>query len=102
VLLTGPCNAKPRAVSGAQWPENEPGRLDHLNRLYRQAAERHRREVRMIDLAARACPGGKIDPRLRQDDGVHFSIAGAEAIRAWLYPQLAVLAAAPAVSAGVR
>jgi peptidoglycan/LPS O-acetylase OafA/YrhL len=92
VFLTAPCNERPRGITGAVPPENDPKRLRHLNAAYRAAAARHPGQATVIDLAAHVCPGGEMDRSLRAEDAVHFSSAGAGAVRAWLFPQLAASA----------
>jgi hypothetical protein len=92
VFLTAPCNDRARDITGAKPPENDTRRLDHINDLYRQAAERHADAAAVVDLAAFACPEGHFRKELRGGDGVHFTSDGAAEVRAWLYPQLEALA----------
>jgi peptidoglycan/LPS O-acetylase OafA/YrhL len=96
-LLTAPCNQRPEALSGDKLPEDQPARIDHLNDLYRAAAARHPDAAAVVDLHEHVCPRGAYAAdldgvALRADDGVHFTPAGADEIRRWLYPQLVALA----------
>jgi hypothetical protein len=96
VILGPPCNQRSADITGAEPPENQSERLDHLTKLYRAAAARSGERVSFIDLNGFVCPGGsflkdKNGVELREDDGVHFTPDGAELVRSWLYPQLVKL-----------
>jgi peptidoglycan/LPS O-acetylase OafA/YrhL len=94
-LLTVPCNDSPDPVSGPTKPENDGDRVDHLNQLYRQAAERHPDSTTLIDLHGYLCPGGRYLSSLHgtdlRIDGVHLTPGGAALVRKWLFPQLDAL-----------
>jgi peptidoglycan/LPS O-acetylase OafA/YrhL len=95
-ILTVPCNDRPDTVSGDQLPENDPTRVAHLNGLYVAAVRRNPQAAALIDLDSFVCPGGKfVSTRngvsVRADDGVHFSVDGAQLTGTWLIPRLQAL-----------
>jgi lysophospholipase L1-like esterase len=92
-LLTAPCNERPDTVTGDPLPENDNTRIDHLNQLYRQAVKRNPDAAAVVDLHGYLCPNDKFlttrdGVTLREDDGVHFSDAGATLTSKWLLPRL--------------
>jgi peptidoglycan/LPS O-acetylase OafA/YrhL len=94
-LLTVPCNQGPDPVSGPAHPENDDSRVDHLNQLYRQAAQRHADTTTLIDLHGYLCPNGNYLSTLHgtdlRIDGIHLTPEGAALVRKWLIPQLDAL-----------
>jgi peptidoglycan/LPS O-acetylase OafA/YrhL len=96
VFLTAPCNERAEGLGGGGLPENDEKRIDHLNDLYRQAAERSPDQAGVVDLHGLVCPGGRyaeeVDGVPMRSDGVHFTDAAAGYIRDWLYPRLLTLA----------
>ncbi|HEU5308193.1 MAG TPA: acyltransferase family protein [Acidimicrobiia bacterium] len=94
-LLTVPCNQRPDPVSGPEPPENDRDHVDHLNQLYREAAQRHPDSTTLIDLHGYLCPNGKYLSTLHgtdlRIDGVHLTPDGAALVRKWLFPQLDAL-----------
>jgi peptidoglycan/LPS O-acetylase OafA/YrhL len=74
-------------VGWADMDENDPSRVDGLNRIVAEVIG-DRAGFRMLDLAAwtRTLPGGEFDPDLR--DGVHYSWGAAERLGDWLVPEI--------------
>jgi hypothetical protein len=74
-------------VAWADMDENDPARVDRLNRIVAEVV-RDRPGFRMLDLAAwtRTLPGGEFAPELR--DGVHFRWRAAEQLGDWLVPEI--------------
>ncbi len=73
----------------ADYPANEPARIERVNQIVREVA-RTRPWMVVIDLAQRASqfPGGEFDETYRPD-GVHFTTSSGERlIREWLGQQL--------------
>jgi peptidoglycan/LPS O-acetylase OafA/YrhL len=96
-VLTAPCNQRAELLTIPDPPENDEGRIAHLNGLLAAAVDRHPRQASLIDLHGLVCPGGEFRARLgevqiRHEDGVHFTAEGATLLRGLVFPQLAELA----------
>ncbi|MDQ6696516.1 MAG: acyltransferase family protein [Actinomycetota bacterium] len=94
VLLTTPYSDPLERPDGGRWPEDDPRRVDAFNRIVREVASRHRREVSVFELGQELSPGGHfaqvIDGvTVRSPDGVHISGGGARRVARVLMPQLA-------------
>ncbi len=78
-----------------------PARVRAANRVLRDLARENAGRMKLVDLDAFLCPGGRyhrsqdgVDPV--RVDGVHFSPAGSDLVGRWLAPQLRPDAGAPA------
>jgi len=95
-ILTAPCNQRAEAITGVEPPENDGDRVAHLNRLFQAGADRHPGTATSIDLHELVCPDRRylssLDGVALRQDGVHFTLHGAERLRALLYPRLGALA----------
>ncbi|MFB0619238.1 SGNH hydrolase domain-containing protein [Streptomyces sp. AGS-58] len=85
---TEPYNHRGERPDGGVWPEDQPQRVDHWNRLLRQVAGRRRGTVGILDLGRRLCPQGtftwQVDGVQVRSDGVHLTPEGVR----WLQPSL--------------
>ena len=90
VILTQPAWADPSNVS-------RPTQRDESYLLYntflRKFADMHKRNVSIIDLAARVCPGGPpcssvVGGVWAREDGLHYGPAGSLWVARWLMPKL--------------
>lgn len=92
VILTSPCYRR-TGVNDVDLPENSDRRIDHLNDLYREAADRSAGTISVIDLHRFICPNDNFletrdNVSLRSADGIHFSDTGARLTLDWLVPQI--------------
>jgi peptidoglycan/LPS O-acetylase OafA/YrhL len=70
------------------YPDNDRARADRLNGILRDVVGGHD-GMSIVDVHGwlHAMPGGETDPDLRVD-GVHWSMAGSNALAEWLVPQV--------------
>jgi hypothetical protein len=94
MLVTSPC-FKPRdlGVDAAADVRLNPQRVDELNDLYWEFAQRHADQVVIADLNRLVCPEGEytdvtIDGVDLREDGVHFTPEGADLVARWLVPEI--------------
>ncbi|HET6874377.1 MAG TPA: acyltransferase family protein [Acidimicrobiales bacterium] len=106
-LATAPCYSSGETPAGGTWPEDDPARVDAYNRIVRSVVAAHPGQVRLVDLNAMVCPGGRYHATidgvtLRTDDGVHFpffstsapnapdpdTVAQCQAFGAWITPKI--------------
>lgn len=93
VLATAPYNHRYERRDGSVYPEDEPARMDAWNRMLTGVARADPDRVRLVDLGARLCPGGRYTSdvggvRLRSD-GLHLAAEGVRAhVAPWLIPRL--------------
>jgi hypothetical protein len=91
VLCTDPYSHRGPAPNNGTWPEDDPVRVDIVNTLLRQTAERHP-GVGLVELGQRMSPGGQlamqIDGVQVRTDGVHIAQAAGPWLAPWLLPQL--------------
>jgi hypothetical protein len=101
VLLTAPALERTDGVTAKEWTADDRWRIEHLNDLLRAAARRgtsRGAEVVVVDLAGFVCPTPatgcpeQVDGVRLRGDGIHYTEEGAEAVAAWLAPQLRQLA----------
>lgn len=81
VLFTTPYYRPTELPDGSISPADDPHRVDRYNVLLREAAARHARIARVIDLNAILCPAGKYTQTIngvevRYSDGTHITKAG--------------------------
>jgi peptidoglycan/LPS O-acetylase OafA/YrhL len=105
VMPTVPCyDPKDYGIAGApvsrRSDRTDPKRVAAVNAVIGEVARSRPDVVRVVDLAAFLCPGGKARDRINgvniRSDGVHFSPAGAQVMSRWLAPRLeAVIPAGP-------
>ncbi|MGV4891742.1 hypothetical protein DKG34_23320 [Streptomyces sp. NWU49] len=92
LLATEPYNHRGERPDGGLWPEDQPERVDHWNRMLRQVAARKGGSVELLDLARRLCPQGaftwQVDGVRVRSDGVHLTAEGARWLEPWLTSQL--------------
>jgi peptidoglycan/LPS O-acetylase OafA/YrhL len=97
LLVTWPCS-RPEVwtkigSSGAEATADALWRIDRLDTLYRQFADRHPERVRLIDLNAFACPHGTytdliVDGVRLREDGTHFTPESSYVVARWLVPRI--------------
>jgi hypothetical protein len=102
-LLTAPYYSRGEQLDGSTWPEDDPARVDSLNRVLRSVAAARPDVVRVVDLGRRTSAGQRhfvdeIDGVDLRYDGVHFTPAAGRWLEPWLCGQLARSAGAPAGS----
>ena len=92
VVFTNPYYHRGPRPDGGTWPEDDPARVDIVNALLRQAADRHPGVASVIDLGAHLSPGGQlamqIDGVRVRTDGVHIAQSAGPWLAPWLLPQL--------------
>lgn len=96
-LFTDPYFLRGHRPDGGIWPEDQPGRVDIMNGLFRQVAESHPGVVSLVDLGGRLSPGGRfamtIDGVRVRSDGVHMTPQAGAWLAPWLLPQLRAIGA---------
>jgi peptidoglycan/LPS O-acetylase OafA/YrhL len=93
VFLTAPYYSRGEQPDGSIWPEDDPARVDAVNRLLRLVAAEHRGLVEVVEFGRRMSGGrheyvpelGGVDLRY---DGVHFTRGAARWIQPWLEAEL--------------
>jgi lysophospholipase L1-like esterase len=105
VYLTAPCTNEGEQPDGAQWPEDNPARLDAYNKLVREVAASHPKTDSVVDLYSAACPGhtftNTVDGQvIRTTDGVHFTAAGGVLLAPKLMPGIVAAAKAQLAQSG--
>jgi hypothetical protein len=96
VLLTSPDFDLPfEQPDGQALPENDPTRVDELNRLLRAVAAGDP-DVTVVDLHRFLDPGGRFTPTLdgialRWSDGIHVTVPGGQWLQARILPPVAAL-----------
>jgi peptidoglycan/LPS O-acetylase OafA/YrhL/lysophospholipase L1-like esterase len=94
VLLTTPRFERQDDVSASVWTQNDRWRTDHLNDLFKEAAEQRPNQVELVDLGGFVCPDPDVCIQRLDDgspvrfDGLHFSEEGAQVVADWLTPRL--------------
>ena len=102
-LLAVPCyNEASLGIPGdVSSQRDDPRRVAAVNQVLMQTAADHPGQVKLIDLGAFLCHGGRDTPILDgvrvRGDGVHYTAAGAALTWRWLAPQLADLGRRAAV-----
>ncbi len=96
-LFTAPYFHTGEQPDGTPWPQDDPARVDRLNAIIGTVAARFPEEVRVLPLHAVLDPGGRftwtIGGRVvRQQDGVHTTVAAGPLLARRLLPGLAGLA----------
>jgi peptidoglycan/LPS O-acetylase OafA/YrhL len=97
-LLDVPCYNEPSlGIPGdVSSQRDDPRRVAAVNQVLAQTAADHPGQVKLVDVAAFLCPGGRdatmMDGVRVRGDGVHYTDAGAALTWRWLAPQLAQLA----------
>ncbi|HLH28709.1 MAG TPA: acyltransferase family protein, partial [Acidimicrobiales bacterium] len=97
-ITTAPYFDSGEQPDGRPWDEDDPGRVDLLNRIVLSVAAEHRHLVTVIPLNRYLDPGGRFRQRIdgqvmRFGDGVHTTEAAGTYLAPKLLPQLASLAA---------
>ena len=90
VILTQPAWTDP---SNVRRPTQQDESYLIYNAFLRKFAAMHKRNVSIIDLAARVCPGGPpcsavVDGVWAREDGLHYGPAGSLWVARWLLPKL--------------
>jgi peptidoglycan/LPS O-acetylase OafA/YrhL len=93
VFLTAPYYNRGEQPNGSIWPEDDPARVDALNKILHQVAARQPEPLNVIDFGRRVSGGGhqylnEVDGVVLRYDGVHFTPAAARWIQPWLRQQL--------------
>jgi peptidoglycan/LPS O-acetylase OafA/YrhL len=95
VLLTAPYFEPPDLASRADRSQSlyERPRVDHWNKLLRDAATAHADSVTIVDLHAYLAPAGQMLDSIAgiegiRTDGIHFSPQGADVVSRWLAPKI--------------
>ena len=93
VFLTAPYYSRGEQPDGSIWPEDDPARVDAVNRLLRSVAARHRGLVEVVELGRRMSGGRheyvpELDGVDLRYDGVHFTRDAARWIQPWLEAEL--------------
>jgi peptidoglycan/LPS O-acetylase OafA/YrhL len=99
VFPTVPCyDPKDYGIAGApggRSDRTDPRRVAAVNAVLGDVARSRPKVVRVVDLGAFLCPGGRardrIDGVTMRSDGVHFTPAGAQVVSRWLAPRLEAL-----------
>ncbi len=77
LFLNAPCYSSGEQPNGQPWPEDSPVRLAEYNAMVDQVAAQHPTTVKVFNLDALLCPGGKFSlsldgVQIRDADGVHI------------------------------
>ncbi len=96
-LFTAPYFHTGEQPDGTPWPQDDPARVDRLNAIIGTVAARFPEEVRVLPLHAVLDPGGRFTWTIggqvvRQQDGVHTTVAAGPLLARRLLPGLASLA----------
>jgi len=92
-FLTAPYYSRGEQPDGRTWPEDDPARVDALNRILRSLAAKRPDLVHVVEFGRRTSAGGHryvrdVDGVVLRYDGVHFTLAAARWIEPWLRQQL--------------
>ena len=95
-LFTAPYFHTGEQPDGAPWPQDNPARVDELNRIIDAVAARHPGSVAVVPLNKVLDPAGHftwtIDGKVvRQGDGVHTTVAAGAILAKGILPELATL-----------
>jgi hypothetical protein len=96
-LFTSPYFRTGEQPDGNPWPQDDPARVDRLNRIIAEVARRHPGRVAVIPLHQFLDPDGHFTWTLggqvvRQGDGVHTTLAAGTYLAPRVLPLLADLA----------
>lgn len=92
LLVTTPCYEPTNAATYQAETWTSRLRIEALNRIWRDFATAHKRDVTLGDLGRFVCPKGTVrrsfDGSPLRSDGIHFTRSGAETIWQWLRTQI--------------
>ncbi|NNN20415.1 MAG: hypothetical protein HKL80_00235 [Acidimicrobiales bacterium] len=96
-LITSPYFSSGTDSNGSPWPEDNPARVQELNKLEQIAALESHGVAAVIDLGSHISPNNSYarvvnGVPIRSNDGVHFTIPGAIYTANWLLPRIALIA----------
>ncbi len=96
-LITAPYFSSGTESNGSTWPEDNPERVQELNKLEQIAALESHGLAAVIDLGSYISPNNSYarvvnGVPVRSNDGVHFTIPGAIYVANWLLPRIALVA----------
>lgn len=99
VILTSPYYYSGGPNPTSTWPEDNPSRVDTLNRLELEAVNESHARAKIIDLGSYLSQNGSysrvIDGiPIRTDDGVHYTTQGAIFASSYVLPKIALVALA--------
>jgi hypothetical protein len=97
VFFTSPYYDEGEQLDGSPWPEDDPARVNRLNKLLREVAATHPGTVRVIDLGGYLSPGGHYASvirgvTVRTSSDIHVTPAGAAMLASLVFPQIIRLA----------
>lgn len=93
VLFTSPYYDHGEQPNGQAWPQDNPARVDALNKLMYQAAARHPGLVSVVPLGSYLSPGGHFATDVggvtaRWSDGIHITVPGGVYLAHFVLPQV--------------
>ncbi len=96
VLLTSPYYDHGEQPNGEPWPQDDPARVNQLNKLLEQVAARNPGVASVIPLGSYMSPGDRYTTTvdgidMRWSDGIHISVPGGEYLARLVFPQVIAL-----------